>query len=229
MAQENAIDVTEKAIYNLYFHLKNIIIMTKKVTFLLFAFIMLIVGKVHAEDVITDNSAQTVEESVDFTEITTSAPVEDSNKYFKKNWKKLCANSDDLTTEEAQALKDWLYNKGKKQRKKGTWMMLTSIPLGIIAPALVCGALKNGDKNENSGARTAIAIAGFSWFMYGGIGGFINYSDGTEKRDQSRLIIVSIPIEHEFHFKNFMASTGLRLINTSTNRYTIGAGVTFTF
>ena len=207
----------------------------KKLLFIMLTTFVSVMSASAMPDEITDKMSdgskdgEAVEEYV--VSIFASDPIK---KKYKKTWKKTATqvanNEDELSTEEVIAFKNWLYNDGKRQKRKGNWMMISSIPLGIIAPALVCGALKHGDNNDNTALRTVIACGGFSWFAYGLVGGYLNWESGNDKKDKSRLIIVSTPINSEFHIKNLMVSTGVRVFNEPlTHRYSFGPGVTITF
>ena len=140
---------------------------------------------------------------------------------MKKRWKYMVANQDDLGTEEAIQLKNWLDKAGHKQMKRGNILFWSSL-LWPVACAVAVSAI--GVEDDNAGERTAIAVAGVSVFCGQMVWGLLETNSARKKLDQSRLIIVQAPLPGvTFGNENYMAQLGMGVMRDAVS-HDVGLG-----
>lgn len=227
MGQENAIAAMAKVIYNICINYFKFYVMNKTLL-LLFVITMSSTLNTRAEDITKESAPEIVAESVTFTQDGISL----SKKEMKSLWKRLKKCSTDyemnnmtldLTTSQTIQLKQWLKKTGVRRQNWGYLFLLGGVG-AIVGVALAVPSSENGKMPAWGylaaiGGAAAMATPAAFCFMAG----------NARIRTSEYIIVAATPVHYELHFKNMVASAGIKVLSTHTKQFAIGPGITLSF
>jgi hypothetical protein len=154
-----------------------------------------------------------------------SQPVNDIEmgnplKKRMKEWQKIDEKDmDALSTEQARELKDYLERAGNKQMKRGRILFWTGLAWPVVG-GVVGGVSKSG---VVAGICAGLGIGQMAW-------GYMDMIGGREKLDNSRLVIVSVPVQKTTISNDISAQLGMGVMQDQLSHgISIGPAITFSF
>ncbi|MCR5270860.1 MAG: hypothetical protein K6D91_07575 [Prevotella sp.] len=166
-----------------------------------------------------DNYTASPEE--DFIVVSTiNTEMGDPLKKKMKNWQKIEKNDMfALSTEQALQLKNYLNTKGKKQMKRGQILFWTGLAWPIVG-GLVSGLTGSAIP---AGISAGLGIGQMTW-------GYMDMYGARQKLDNSRLIIVNVPLLQFDHDNGVSTKLGLGITEDQWRKdMAIGPKISFVF
>lgn len=166
-----------------------------------------------------DNYALSSEEGY-VSDYVINAEMNDPLKKKMKNWQKI--EKDDmfaLSTEQALQLKNYLNTKGKKQMKRGQILFWTGLAWPLVG-GLASGLTESGIP---AGISAGLGVGQMVW-------GYMEMYSARQKLDNSRLIIVSIPMQQYNIGNSISTELGVSVIQDQWHNDTaIGPKISINF
>ena len=149
-----------------------------------------------------------------------NAEMNDPLKKKMKNWQKIEKNDMfALSTEQALQLKNYLNTKGKKQMKRGQILIWTGLAWPLVG-GLASGLTGSGIP---AGISAGLGVGQMVW-------GYMEMSSARQKLDNSRLIIVSIPMQQYNIGNSISTELGVSVIQDQWHNDTaIGPKISINF
>lgn len=146
--------------------------------------------------------------------------MSDPLKKKMKNWQKIEKNDMfALSTEQALQLKNYLNTKGKKQMKRGQILFWTGLAWPLVG-GLASGLTGSGIP---AGISAGLGVGQMVW-------GYMEMSSARQKLDNSRLIIVSIPMQQYNIGNSISTELGVSVIQDQWHNDTaIGPKISINF
>lgn len=146
--------------------------------------------------------------------------MSDPLKKKMKNWQKIDQNDMfALSTEQALQLKNYLNAKGKKQMKRGRILFWTGLAWPMVG-GLLGGATGSG---VPAGISAVLGVGQMVW-------GYMDMSSARQKLDNSRLIIVSVPVQQIDISNDVSTQLGMTVIRDQwSNEVSIGPKLSISF
>ena len=154
-----------------------------------------------------------------------SQPVNDIEmgdplKKRMKEWQKIDEKDmDALSTEQARELKNYLEREGEKQMKRGRILFWTGLAWPVIG-GVTSGVTKSG---VIAGVCAGLGIGQMAW-------GYMEMIGGRQKLDNSRLVIVSVPVQKTTFSNDISAQLGMGVMQDQLSHgMSIGPTLTLSF
>lgn len=144
----------------------------------------------------------------------------DPLKKRMKEWQKIDEKDmDALSTEQARELKNYLEREGEKQMKRGRILFWTGLAWPVIG-GVAGGATQSG---VVAGICAGLGIGQMAW-------GYMEMIGGRQKLDNSRLVIVSVPVQKTTFSNDISAQLGMGVMQDQLSHgMSIGPTLTLSF